>query len=229
MAYASPYRGTIGPVDELEATPEPAPGNGSESGPALETAAIARAVAGDRDELGRLLGAVEPELRRGLSIRPLWRRSLDADDVLQVSHLEAFLRIHGLRDTTPAGFRAWMQRLVQNNLRDAIRALERDKRPDARRRSTRGPAGESARTLLIGLAAEGGTVSEPAMLEDELARLQRALAKLPRSYRLVVQRMDLEERDVDLVAAELKRSRGAVHLLRSRAHDRLRELLGGSG
>jgi DNA-directed RNA polymerase specialized sigma24 family protein len=41
----------------------------------------------------------------------------------------------------------------------------------------------------------------------------------------VVEAVDLAERDVGEVAAELGRSRGAVHLLRSRAHRRLAELM----
>jgi len=36
-------------------------------------------------------------------------RSLDPDDVLQVSYLETFLRIGTLRDRTPSGLRAWMR------------------------------------------------------------------------------------------------------------------------
>jgi len=186
---------------------------------------IARAVAGDVDELERLLRAIEPELRSGLSIRPLWRRSLEAEDVLQVSFLEAFMRIRSLQSVSPDGFRAWMRRLVENNLRDAIRALEREKRPDARRRQTRGAEGESARTILAQLSATGVSASGSAALADEVTRLHAALEKLPTSYRLVVQRLDLEERPVAEVAEELGRSRGAVHLLRSRALDRLRELL----
>ena len=54
---------------------------------------IARAVHGDSEELEKVLRALEPELRAGISIQPLWSRSLDADDVLQVSFMEAFLRI----------------------------------------------------------------------------------------------------------------------------------------
>ena len=187
---------------------------------------IPRAVAGDVDELERILLAVEPELRAGLTIQPLWRRNLDVDDVLQVSFTEAFLRIRSLKNATPEGFRAWMTRLVQNDLRDAIRALEREKRPDARRRQTRGPRGESARTLFARLCQTGASASGPAALEDEVARLHAAIEKLPASYRRVVRGLDLEEREVGDVAEELGRSRGAVHLLRSRAHGRLRELLG---
>ena len=53
------------------------------------------------------------------------------------------------------------------------------------------------------------------------------LERLPASYRRVVDEVDLAERPVSEVAAELNKSPGAIHMLRSRAHERLRELLGG--
>lgn len=191
----------------------------------LDPALIEQALEGDRDALERLLQAVMPELRNGLAIQPVWRRSLDPEDVLQISSLEAFLRIQSLRTPTPAGFRAWMQRIVANNLRDAVRGLERYKRGDPRQRVTHGPDGQSARTLLAKLATTNGTASGPAMLAEDVAQLRTCLQLLPTSYRQVVQRMDLDEVDAATVADEMDRSRGAVHLLRSRAHDRLRELL----
>lgn len=186
---------------------------------------IRNAVAGDRDALEQLLSMVMPELRASLSIQPRWQRSLDAEDVLQVSSLEAFLRIQSLRNDTAAGFLAWMKRIVANNLRDALRGLERHKRGDPRLRVTSGPDGQSARTLLNALAGTTNHPDGPAALAEDVALLQAGLEKLPTSYRKVVQRMDLDEVDAATVATEMGRSRGAVYLLRSRAHDRLRELI----
>ena len=191
----------------------------------IETDRIRRAVAGDRGDLEDLLRLLEPHLRGSLSIPARWRRSLDADDVLQVSFLEAFLRIGSLRDHSPSGLLAWVRRLVQNNLTDAIRGLERDKRPDPRRRVTQGVEGQSARTLLGSVAGEQATAGAQASLKEQLDRLQEAIRGLPESYRRVVQAMDLEEVSVAEVAQRMGRSRGAVHLLRSRAHERLSELL----
>lgn len=193
--------------------------------PELDPARIARAAAGDKAELEGLLRDIEPELRASISIRPHWRRSLEPEDVLQVSFLEAFLRIASLRDTSPAGFRAWIGRIVRNNLLDALRALGREKRPDERRRVTRGAGGESARTLLSALVGDDPTVSRRAVMKEDVERLHAAIARLPASYRRVVQEIDIAERSVADVAAEMGKSRGAVHLLRSRAHERLGELL----
>lgn len=186
-----------------------------------------RALEGDSGAFESLLRSHEAELRGLIQIGPLWRRSLEVDDILQVSYLEAFLRIGTLRDRSRAGYRAWMRQLVENNLRDAIRALERDKRPDARRRQTQGPEGESARTLLQRLSNDDETVSAPASAEERAEALRAAMRRLPKSYRTAIELFDLQELSADEVALQMERSRGAVHLLRSRGHDRLRELLSG--
>ena len=187
---------------------------------------VGRAIHGSVSDLENILRHVEPELRASLSIQPLWKRSLDVEDILQVSYLEAFLRIGSLRDPTPTGFRAWMRRLTENNLRDAIRALERDKRPEARRRLTHGAQGESARTLLLAMAGDHPTAGSVAASHEQIRGMLRAVSQLPASYRQVIEQVDLAERSVADVSQEMNRSPGAVHLLRSRAHDRLRELLG---
>lgn len=186
---------------------------------------VRRACAGDDDALARALRAAEPELRAAVSLQPLYRRDLEVDDLLQVSYVEAFVRIASLRDRTADGFRAWMRRLVDTNLKDAIRALERDKRPDARRRVTHDGSGASARTLFARVAGAGGSPSGVNSAAEEVRRLEAALERLPADYRHVVREVDLAERRVAEVAAEMGRSAGAVHLLVKRAHDRLRELL----
>jgi RNA polymerase sigma-70 factor (ECF subfamily) len=186
---------------------------------------VERGVRGDADALEALLRQVEPDLRAGLSIHPIWRRSFELDDVLQVSYLEAFLRIGALELRTLVGFRAWLKRITQRNLSDAIRALERDKRPAVRRRLTRGGAGESARTLFAKVAGDHASASSLAVEAEVMALLREAIQRLPASYRQVIEQLDLAERGVSEVATELGRSPGAVHMLHSRALDRLRELL----
>ncbi|HEY3242379.1 MAG TPA: sigma-70 family RNA polymerase sigma factor, partial [Phycisphaerae bacterium] len=60
----------------------------------------------------------------------------------------------------------------------------------------------------------------------EISReMAAAIGKLPADYAKVVRMYDLEGRSVAEVAAAVGRSEGAVYMLRSRAHDRLRELL----
>ena len=107
---------------------------------------IERAIDGDGEALEELLRECGPRVAAGLSIDPRWRPSLETEEVMQVTYLEAYLRIFTLQARTMAGFRGWLARIAENNLRDAVRALQRDKRPDAYGRAVRA-GGTSAETL----------------------------------------------------------------------------------
>ena len=67
---------------------------------AADTQLVRRAAAGDVDALTELLEFVGPRVRDRLRIGPLWRSSLDADDVMQTTYLEVFLRIGQLENHT---------------------------------------------------------------------------------------------------------------------------------
>jgi len=190
---------------------------------------IAAAVAGDAAALEAVVREHEATVRARLQIAPKWSRSIDVDDVMQVTYLEMFLRIRSLQSATVSSFVAWFTRVAQNNLADAIRMLSSARRPDANARVTQGAGGESARTLLLQVAGGDTTAGSRAVVAEEIERMRRAIARMPASYRRVIELVDLEERPVAEVAAELERSVGAVHMLRSRAHDRLGELLRGDG
>ncbi|MBL4769930.1 MAG: sigma-70 family RNA polymerase sigma factor [Planctomycetes bacterium] len=186
---------------------------------------VASAVAGSADALQEILGDEGPGIMAQLKIAPKWLRAIAPEDVLQVTFMEAFLRVRTLRDASRPSFRAWLKRIAQNNLNDAIRNLERDKRPDSHRRQTTGPDGESSRTLLARVTSGAGTVGSNLGAEEELSALLSAVAKLPTSYRLVIQGLDLDERSVADLAKEHGRSSGAIHMLHSRALDRLRDIM----
>ncbi|MEZ6014438.1 MAG: sigma-70 family RNA polymerase sigma factor [Planctomycetota bacterium] len=186
---------------------------------------VARAVAGDTEALEVLLRRYAPGICEGLPIDSRWSRSFDHEDILQVSSIEAILRIQSLRTPTVAGFKAWFHRTAENNARDAVRQLEARKRTPVERRVTHAPDGRSARTLLNALAGGGRSASKIVGGREEVTHLLEAIERLPATYRRVVQLFDLEERSVEQVAKEVGRSRGAVHMLHARAHERLRELL----
>lgn len=190
---------------------------------------VQRAAEGDDEALGRLLREVEPDLRASVTIQAIYRRDLDVADLLQISYVEAFLRIGSLRERTVDGFRAWMRRLVDTNLKDGIRALERDKRPNARRRVTHDGQGSSARTLFARVSGGGTSPSAALSAREQVAQLEAAMQRLPPDYRRVIEEVDLAERRVAEVAQEMGRTPGAVHLLVKRAHDRLREILASGG
>ena len=77
------------------------------------------------------------------------------------------------------------------------------------------------------LVAGTGTTPSGQVARGELREtLEQEIAKLPATYGAVLRTVYLEERAVADVAVQLGRTKGAVHLLRLRALDRLREELG---
>ena len=167
---------------------------------------------------------VRDKLAGGINSR--WQSVLDADDVMQTTYLEAFLQIDQLTSRDAAGFVGWLTRIAENNLRDAIKALERQKRPDPRRRVLPRPGEDSSIALLDMLAAASATPSRDAARNENASILHTVLAKLPPDYAAAVRLYDLEGRTAKECAAELNRSLGAFYILRARAHARLRTLLG---
>ena len=77
-------------------------------------------------------------------------------------------------------------------------------------------------TLAVTTATAGGLVAG----REAQGLLEAAIRRLPESYERVVRLFDLEGLEPEAVASALDRSTGATYMLRARAHDRLRELLG---
>jgi len=191
-----------------------------------EDALLANATSGDDQALRALLERHGPEIRRGLSIGNKWRSVLDPEDVMQVTYVEAFLQIDRFTPQGPGSFPAWLRRIAQNNLRDAIKALEREKRQPPGKR-VESPGSEDSFVALHELLGATSTTPSRVVAGEEIKGvLEAAIAKLPPNYARVIRLYDLEGKSGPEVAAAMGRSRGAVVLLRIRAHDRLRELLG---
>ena len=186
--------------------------------------ALARAIEGDRDALVALLERHGPAVEQSLSIGPRWQGLIDPGDVMQVTYIEAFLRI-GSFDLSRAGaFPTWLRRVAENNLRDAVRALEA--RTSDRKRVGAAVSDESCVGLLDLLTSSISTPSAGLRGAEARECLQDALDRLPDDYAQAVRLYDLDGRPIHEVAEVLGRSAGAVHMLRLRAHDRLREILG---
>lgn len=185
---------------------------------------LSRAVAGDEDALAELLAEHAGPLRARIEpqVPTRFRSVLEVDDVLQITYLEAFLRIGGFTNNGPAAFHSWLCRAAENNLRDAIRELERQKRPQPQNRIALG-GDQSMCLLLEEIGATTTTPSRNAAAGEMKGAVDRALAALPDDYALVIRQYDLEGRSAGEVAAALGRSEGAIFMLRARAHERLRE------
>lgn len=191
-------------------------------------AVVSRAIGGDDEALRALLERYGPsvwgEVDREIGTR--WRALVDADDVMQVTYMEAFLQIERLTARDGAGFAGWLRRIAQNNLRDAIKELQRKKRPDPTQRVTAPPGEDSYVALVEHLGQTSTTPSRQVAAQEASRIIERMLERLPADYAEVIRAYDLAGREIGAVAEKLGRSAGAVHMLRARAHDRLRELLG---
>ncbi|HKQ47858.1 MAG TPA: RNA polymerase sigma factor [Phycisphaerae bacterium] len=195
-----------------------------------DTTLLQRAVEGDVAALRLLLERFGGEVRQRIAgrIDKRWQALLDEDDVMQVTYLEAFLHIDQLTARDTQSFLAWLTRIAENAIRDAIRGLSRQKRPDPARRIAPATVTDSYVGLLECLGVTTTTPSREAVSRDAAEVLKAAVERLPPDYRTAVHLYDLEGRTVSDVAAAMNRSVGAVHMLRARGHDRLRQDLGSS-
>ena len=190
-----------------------------------EQTLVADAVSGNEDALTELLHRLAPQLRSKLvpMIASKWKSVLDVDDVLQVTYLEAFLRISRFEYKGAGSFTGWVSRIAENNLRDAIRELERMKRPQPEDRVVRGAGDESTFALLEGLGFTTTTPSRHAAHGEIKKAVEAALSRIPDDYAAVVRLYDLEGLSATEVGKAMNRSTGAIYMLRARALDRLRE------
>jgi RNA polymerase sigma-70 factor, ECF subfamily len=204
-----------------EVRPEPQPAD------AKAETLLHNARNGDRGALADLLELVGPRVRARIEpkISPAMRTLLESDDVMQVTYMEVVLRLATFTGGGYGGFLAWVSRLAENNLIDAIRSLEAAKRFDPRKKIS--PKREESASAFINLLGMHSITPSRVAAKDEAgALLEVALRSLPPDYERVVRGHDLAGKPMSDLAAEMKRSEGAAYMLRARAHDRLKEILG---
>lgn len=187
-----------------------------------------RAVKGDNQALSALLRRHGPPVEASLQIGKIWQTVLEPADVMQVTYLEAFLRIGTFDLDRASSFQAWLWQIAENNLRDAIRGLERKKKPQPRDRVKPGRHEDSLVGLYNMLGSPSATPSRKVGNKEACQMLETCIQALPSRYATVIRLYDLEGQPIDEVARTVGKSTGAVHMLRARAHDRLREHMGSS-
>ncbi len=141
---------------------------------------LMQAAEGDDDAMTALLQRYGPQVRGRINgrIAERYRSAFDEDDVMQVTYLEAFLRTGGFTFSGVDGFVAWLTRIAENNLRDAVKELNRNKRPPRDKRLT-GIGDASYVSLLENLGGSLSTASQHAQKNEAKILLEACLSRLP--------------------------------------------------
>ncbi len=155
-----------------------------------------------------------------------WRTLLSLDDLLQETYTDAFLDIAGFEDRSPESFEHWLAAIGKNNLLNAVQSLEAEKRGGGRKPFSPAQQDDSYAALHELLSCSTTSPSGRAAKGEARAALEQAIGRLPRDYQIVVRLYDIEGHPVEDVSATMRRSPGAVFMLRARAHKALRRLLG---
>ncbi len=189
---------------------------------------VEKAAGGDRDALVELLKRCGPAARRGLAgrIPKRWQGVLSEDDVMQQTYANAAAGMHEFNSSSEGSFARWLATVARRNLRDAVKMLEAQKRGGDRRAVHGAATDESFVALYEVLTGTGTTPSRQVARDEAKTALKRAIDQLPEIYARVVVMYDLEGRPVQEVADALERTPGAVFMLRTRAHQRLHEIMG---
>lgn len=183
---------------------------------------LRKAVEGDGDAVAELIKRHAGDVERSISIDRAWQSQLDVADVMQVTAIEVFEHIRNFDLGRADQFPAWLRHMAHNNLRDAIRGLSSRKRGGGARTARCDNPSDLSNLIPV-------TSNDPgrdARRGERAALLNQALDKLPTDYARTIRMLDFEGKSVAQAASELNRTVGAVHMLRARAYDRLRRLLG---
>jgi RNA polymerase sigma-70 factor (ECF subfamily) len=181
---------------------------------------LAAARAGSAEALGHVLETcrnyllliAEREMDQDL------RAKGGASDLVQETFLKAHRHFARFQGDSEAELRAWLRRLLLNNLADFGRLYrETDKRSIGRE------VGLGAGQPAAELAAPEPSPSRQVMAHEQAQAVQSALDQLPDDYRQVLVLRYHEERSFEEIARVMGRSTNAIHKLWLRAIKRLQQ------
>src|SRR5262245_60194595 len=188
---------------------------------------LADARAGSPEALGRALEACRGyllQLAQGEVAEDL-RAKGSASDLVQETLLEAYRDFARFQGDNEDELRAWLRRLLLNNVADFARQY----RATGKRRLDREvppPTGDSSAAAGGGLAAAGPTPSGAFAADEQAAAVRGVLDRLPPDYRRVIELRYQEGRPVEEIGAELGLTANAARKLLVRAIERAQQELG---
>ncbi|MHC5108319.1 MAG: RNA polymerase sigma factor [Planctomycetota bacterium] len=182
---------------------------------------------GNREALVSLLSTMAPAIRQAVSIAPQWASVFDVDDVVQVTFMEAYLRLGQFVSDTPQAFESWLKMIAKNNVRAGVRALKCAKRPQPSRRIQQNlNDGSSHADVLRQIAALTNTPSRKVASSEARGVLEDALQRLPDQYAAAIRLHYFEGVGGEELGDRLNKSRGAAYMVLARAREHLGEIIG---
>jgi RNA polymerase sigma-70 factor (ECF subfamily) len=185
---------------------------------------LTAARAGSADALGQALDACRDYLLliAQQELDPNLRAKGGASDIVQETFLEAQRGFDNFQGTSDEELRAWLRRILLNNLGDFTRRYRgTDMRAVAREVGLNGES--SSAQVGANLAADVSTPSTHALEQEEAELLVQAMNRLSEDYRQVILLRYRQELSFEEIGARMNRSVVAVRKLWARAVVRLRE------
>jgi RNA polymerase sigma-70 factor (ECF subfamily) len=164
-----------------------------------------------------------------LQMGPNLRSKLDASDLVQQTLLKACERQGQFRGHTEAEWKAWLRKILTNNLLDAVRKCGNAPEAAVSEKELERTLQQSWTRLEDRLAADQSSPSQHVLREERFVRLAAALAQLPPDQRTALELQHLEGCSVEAISQQMGRSKAAVGGLLRRGLRKLRELLEDSG
>ena len=196
--------------------------------PAEESARwLAAAQGGSREALGQVLESfrVYLHLVADREMDPDLKAKGGASDLVQETFMEAqrdFAQFHG---TSVEELRAWLRRLLLNNVSNFTRQYrQRAKREVAREVSLE--AGGSSHERGAGMAADISSPSGEAVAREQAEALALAMDRLPPDYRLVLALRHEQQLTFEEIGQQMQRTANAARMLWLRAVERLQKDMG---
>jgi RNA polymerase sigma-70 factor (ECF subfamily) len=174
------------------------------------------------------LGRYRPLLRlqaRQLQLDPRLRARFDASDLVQEALLKAHANLGQFQGGSEEELVRWLQTILENVVRDAIRRERADKRDPELERSMEAAVADSGARVRANLAAKGPSPSQQVELREQLLRLAAAVDQLPEDQYDVVVLRDLLDTPLAEIAGRLGRTERSVAGLLRRGRAKLSELL----
>src|SRR6516165_6251981 len=188
---------------------------------------MAAAQAGSREALGHVLETFRGYLLlvADRELDPELRAKGGGSDLVQDTFLEAqrdFAQFHG---ASVEELRAWLRRLLLNNVANFTRQYRQRAKRDVGREIPL-EAGGSSHERGAGLAANTVSPSGAVLALEQAEALARALERLPADYRQVLAYRHDEQLTFEEIGQRMQRTANAARMLWLRAVERLQREMG---